>query len=356
VGYEQGRMSVTGSSSTAHRFSSSSAPAFWPVALVWLASVIVLVLCTLTSFRLGFAEDLRTALLVNGPRVLFGAGVGALLALAGCVRLAAHLERPLRELEILALSTGAAGGGFVLAQGRGGLAALVLFSLGAVIGATLLLALVRGLDRPRRWTNIALALALAAMAAIGALVGTYVRERRDPISPAVTWLLGDLGGASFASGLILCAVVLVLVSRRGLSASTGMPPSSIAWIAQGVAIGAAGPLAFVGALAPRTVRWLAQGASERALLPASAVAGAATVVAIDSVPRLLLGGYDFPWNVPAAMLAIPIFLGWNRMRLRREAGASSLVFEIFEALLLIGMTIGGAVLASVLVNVIRAAT
>lgn len=351
-------MSLAGSSSTAHRLSSSSAPAFWPVALVWLASVIVLVLCTLTSFRLDFAEDLRTALLVNGPRVLFGAGVGALLALAGCVRLAAHLERPLRELEILALSTGAAGGGFVLAQGRGGLAALVLFSLGAVIGATLLLALVRGLDRPRRWTNIAIALALAAMAAIGALVGTYVRERRDPISPAVTWLLGDLGGASFASGLILCAVVLVLVlvSWRGLSASTGIPPSSIAWIAQGVAIGAAGPLAFVGAFAPRTVRWLAQGASERALLPASAVAGAATVVAIDSVPRLLLGGYDFPWNVPAAMLAIPIFLGWNRMRLRREAGASSLVFEIFEVLLLVGMTIGGAVLASVLVKVIRAAT
>ena len=104
-------MSLAGSSSTAHRLSSSSAPAFWPVALVWLASVIVLVLCTLTSFRLDFAEDLRTALLVNGPRVLFGAGVGALLALAGCVRLAAHLERPLRELEILALSTGAAGGG-----------------------------------------------------------------------------------------------------------------------------------------------------------------------------------------------------------------------------------------------------
>ena len=88
-------------------------------------------------------------------------------------------------------------------------------------------------------------------------------------------------------------------------------------------MGAAGPLAFVGSFAPRCVRSLARGASPRALLPACAAAGAATVVAIDAVQRLLVGGYAFPFNVPAALLAIPIFLAWNRERLRELAGPAS---------------------------------
>jgi ABC-type Fe3+-siderophore transport system permease subunit len=326
--------------------------------LVWLASAVVIVVCTLALFRLGFAEDLRTALLVNGPRVLLGAGVGAALALSGALRLATTVERPLRELEILAVSTGAAAGGFLLAQLAAGTAALVCFAFGALGGAGSFLAIVRSLDRSQRWTNLLVAAALAAMAGIAALVGTYVRERRDIIAPAVTWLLGDLGGASFASGLAVVglAVLLGLVSLRVLGSGSRSQQHTVALLSLGLGVGAAGPLAFVGTLAPRTVRWLARGASERALLPACAAAGAATVVAVDSIPRLLLGGYDFPWNLPAAMLALPIFLGWNRVRLRRAVGATNLAFEILELVLLAGLTVAAVWLAIVLTRVIRAAT
>ena len=45
-------------------------------------------------------------------------------------------------------------------------------------------------------------------------------------------------------------------------------------------------------------------------------AGAAGVAAIDAGLRGLVGGYDFPFNVPAGLLAIPIFLLWSRARLR----------------------------------------
>jgi len=326
--------------------------------LVWLASAAVITACTLASFRLGFAADLRTALLVNGPRVLLGAGVGAALALSGALRLATRIERPLRELDILAVSTGAAAGGFLLAQHDAGSAALVRFAVGAVAGAGLLLVVVRFLDRSQRWTNLLVAAALAGMAGIAALVGTYVRERRDPIAPAVTWLLGDLGGASFASGFALVglAALLVLASLRALRSGSRSQQHTIALLSLGMGVGAAGPLAFVGTFAPRTVRWLARGASARALLPACAAAGAATVVAVDAVPRLLVGGYDFPWNLPAAMLALPIFLGWNRVRLRRAAGPAHLAFEILELVLLAGLTLGGIWLASVLTSVIRAVT
>jgi hypothetical protein len=129
-----------------------------------------------------------------------------------------------------------------------------------------------------------------------------------------------------------------------------------AWLALGLGAGAAGPLVFVGGFVPRAVRWLAPAARPRALLGASAAAGGATVAAIDAVPRLLVGGYDFPFAVPAALLAIPIFVGWNRARLRREAGPKGLAFEALELAAIALATLAGAALAAQLAAVIRVAT
>jgi ABC-type Fe3+-siderophore transport system permease subunit len=325
---------------------------------VWSASAAVVAACVLTSFRLGLANDVTTSLVANGARVLLGAGVGAALALSGSLRLAAGRTRPLGELEILAISVGAASGGFLLAGQRTGSAALVLFAAGAMIGAVVLVAPARALDRPRRWTNLAVALLTAVLAGAAALVGTYARARRDLVAAAVTWLLGDLGGSTVSSaGIVaLAATGLVIAASLGGERWSSRRRETLSVLAFGLGLGVAGPLAFVGSLAPRTVRWLARGASERALLSASAAAGAATVVAVDAVPRLLVGGYDFPWNVPAAMLAVPLFAGWNRSRLRREAGRASLAFEIVEIAWLAALTAVGIWLASVLANVIRLAT
>jgi hypothetical protein len=127
-------------------------------------------------------------------------------------------------------------------------------------------------------------------------------------------------------------------------------------VAFGLGVGAAGPLAFVGGMVPRAVRALAPGAGPRAEVAASAAAGAATVAAVDAVPRLLVGGYDFPWNVPAALLAIPIFLGWNRARLRRDAGPAALAFELLELASIAGLTVAATALAVTLMRVIAFAT
>jgi len=325
---------------------------------VWLASAAVIAASTLSAFRLDFAADPMTLFRVNGPRVLFGAAVGGALALAGALRLAQGHGRRLGELESLALSVGAAGGGFSAAQGRDGAVALFAFAAGAFAGATLLFGLARALDRPKRWTNLAAAGLLATLIGVAALAGTYARSRRDGVSAGVAWLLGDLAGASFASGGVLLALAVALLgfALHALRAGSRSSLATLSLLAFGIGVGAAGPLAFVGSFAPRCVRSLTRGASPRALLPACATAGAATVVAIDSVQHLVVGGYAFPFNVPAALLAIPIFLAWNRERLRELAGPASPSFEILEVALITGMTLAGAGLAYTLARVIAFAT
>ncbi len=337
-------------------------------ASVLVSSAAVVAAAVLASFRLGFADDVPTLLRVNGPRVLLGAAAGGALALGGALRLAAldlaaggrgaREARPLRDLEWLALATGAAGGGTLLAAGRTGAAAWAAFAVGAAGGAALLWRGVRALDRPKRWTNLGAAAALALLIGVAAVAGTYVRERRDAVSPVVAWLLGDLSGATFASGLAVLALALsILATAFGAAPGRGAERfRTLALLALGVGVGAAGPLAFIAGMPPRTVRRLARGASLPLVLAASAAAGGATVVAIDTVPRLLVGGYDLPFNVSAAMVAVPVYLGWNRVRLRREAGPAGAPFETAELALLVLLTGVAVWLAATLAGVIRAAT
>jgi iron complex transport system permease protein len=331
-----------------------SAPSL-SVRLVVLASLAVLAAALLASFRLGFADDLPTLVRVNGPHVLFAAACGGLLALSGSLRLRRGTVTPLFELALFAGATAAAGGGFLAAGGRTGTAALVVFPIGAGLSALAAVGLVRFLDQPRRWTNLVVALLLGAGITVAALTGTYARARRDAVSELVTWLLGDLTGSSFASGGALLVVLAALVVAAFRTRSAGAA-GNIALVAAAAAVGAAGPLAFVGTFVPRTVRALARNASARAVTLASVAAGAATVAAVDAVPRLLVGGYDFPFAVPVGMVAIPAFLGWNRARLRREAGRAGVAFEVAEVALIVALTLGSVFVARTLALVIRAAT
>jgi len=335
----------------------SGAPAQSRLALaaIWLASAAVLATVLLASFRLGFADDVATLLTANGVRVAFGAGVGALLALAGALRQLGGNERPLRELEWLGAAVGAASGGFAVVQVVPGGPALALFVLGAALGGGIGWRTARLLDRSQRAANLAALAFLGVAIGAAAFAGTYARARRDAIAPLVAWLLGDLSRATPASAgfLIAAAVLGVALGARALARGRAV---EVAWLTLGLGAGAAGPLVFVGGFVPRTVRWLAPGAARPAQLAASAAAGAASAAAIDAVPRLLVGGYDFPFCVPATLLALPIFLGWNRNRLRREVGRASRAFEAFEIAAIAAATLIGIALAFILTGAVRFAT
>ncbi|HEX2486064.1 MAG TPA: hypothetical protein VHQ66_12225, partial [Myxococcota bacterium] len=201
-------------------------PAAAALAAVWLASAAVLALALLSSFRLPAASQAADLVALNAPRVLFGAGVGALAALAGALRLRAGVERPLRELRLFAGSVGAAAGGFAgsgLVRG----APLLGFALGAAAGGAVGLLLAHALERPVRWTNLGVAVLLPIGVGLAAVAGSYARAGDRRVAGAVTWLLGDLSGASVASGAVLLAAAVALgaVALRGTS---GEPPRATA--------------------------------------------------------------------------------------------------------------------------------
>jgi ABC-type Fe3+-siderophore transport system permease subunit len=327
------------------------------VPALWLASGLVLAAALLASFRQGFAADLETLLVANGARVLFGAAAGAAFALAGAVRLVEGRAHALDGLRFFAASAGAASGAYLGASGLLGAAAWLGASLGGVGGAAVGLGLARAADRASRAANLAAAGVLGMGVAAAALAGSYARERQDALGSVVAWLLGDLSGATAASGVGLAAVVFAAAALviRDLR-RPGARAHAAAGLAWGVGLGAAGLLAFAASLVPRVVRGIVGAVPAPTFVATCAGAGAATVVAVDAVTRLLVGGYDFPFNVPAAMVAAPVFLVWNRSRLRALVGRRGFAFEAAEVTAVVAFVVLGTALAAFLASVIASAT
>jgi iron complex transport system permease protein len=68
-----------------------------------------------------------------------------------------------------------------------------------------------------------------------------------------------------------------------------------------------GPIGFVGLIVPHALR-MRLGADHRLLLPASALLGAAFLVACDTVARVAMAPVEIPVGVITAMLGGPFFI------------------------------------------------
>jgi iron complex transport system permease protein len=83
-------------------------------------------------------------------------------------------------------------------------------------------------------------------------------------------------------------------------------------LATGVAVSLAGPIGFVGIIVPHLVRLLV-GSDHRVVMPASALFGAAFLMACDAVARVVLAPVELPVGVVTAVLGAPFFL-WLLIR------------------------------------------
>jgi iron complex transport system permease protein len=284
--------------------------------------------------------DSRLLLVWRIPRVLAAALVGALLGLGGAI-FQGVFRNPLAEPYLLGASGGAAIGATIallVPLGLPGGPALAALSFLGAWGATWLVLAVSGLHgRPDTAGLLLAGVAVAAM--LGALRSFLMLALSDDtvnLQVVLSWTLGgiqtpDLAGLLLLTGLVVAGLLVAVQLAHGLDLlglgdeqafAFGLDPARFARraVLAGAAIVAAavafgGLVAFIGLIAPHLARWWI-GPRHRALIPASALIGAALVAICDGIARAALPPAEIPLGLVTALIGGPFFLLLLARRLR----------------------------------------
>ena len=267
------------------------------------------------------------------PRILTGALVGAILAVAG-LTFQTLLRNALADPFILGVSGGAAAGAAVsTALGLAGIPGLV--PLVAFVGACGATAAVFLLARRREYTDptrlLLSGLVLNALFSAVILIA-FALSRESDLTAALRWMMGTLFGATWsdvillASLFVITTVVLITIANdlRMLTfgeddaKSRGVDVERVkrigfatASIVTGAAVAVSGIIGFVGLLVPHLIR-LVWHRDFRFLLPLSALGGATLLVLADTVSRVILPSAELPVGAFTAILGVPFFLSLLR--------------------------------------------
>ncbi|MEO0618391.1 MAG: iron ABC transporter permease [Pseudomonadota bacterium] len=296
-----------------------------------------------TSLAALFGGDNEAARIVMQeirlPRAMLGAMIGATLGLAGAT-LQGYLRNPLADPGVLGISSAAALGA-VLAIYTGASAAWTLaLPLAAIAGAGLAVLLLRVLAGRNGGTLTLILAGVAISSLAGALTTLALNLSSNPFAALeiVFWMLGSLTDRSMqhvwlAAPFMLVGWIFLFASARALDAMTlgadvaqtlGINIQRVqllivggAAVAVGAATAVAGVIGFVGLVVPHLLRpWV--GAHPSRLLPASALGGAALVLAADIAVRVIAPTRDIKLGVLTALVGAPFFL-WLVIKTRREA-------------------------------------
>ncbi|WP_458576013.1 FecCD family ABC transporter permease [Streptomyces sp. SAS_276] len=266
------------------------------------------------------------------PRVVLAAVVGAGLSAVG-VAVQAMVRNALADPFVLGISSGAAVGAnaVILLGAFAGLGVWAL-SASAFVSALAAMVLVYAVARtPHGLTPLRLILTGTALAYGFEAVTTVMvfgAARGEAARSAMMWLLGSLGGATWAQ-VPLAAVTVVagwvwlrwraeslnaLAMGDETSAALGVQPARlrrelflVSAGVTGTVVAVSGAIGFVGLMVPHLVRMLV-GADHRRVLAVAPPAGAVLLVWADVLSRLLLAPAELPVGVITAVVGVPAFL------------------------------------------------
>ncbi|MEL7097484.1 MAG: iron ABC transporter permease [Pseudomonadota bacterium] len=263
------------------------------------------------------------------PRALLAAMIGASLGLSGAA-MQGYLRNPLAEPGIIGVSA-SAGLGAVIALQTGLAAAFALALPGlALVGALVATLLILALAGPRGAALTLILGGVAISALASALTSLVLNLSPNPFaaSEIIFWMLGSLQDRSFehfwlALPLMAFGWVMLASTARALDALTlgedaaealgirlnrvrlALVIGTAACVGAGTAV--AGAIGFVGLVVPHVLRPFV-GGRPSALLWASALGGAALVLAADIAVRLVLPDRDLKLGVLMALVGAPLFL------------------------------------------------
>lgn len=263
------------------------------------------------------------------PRAILGLLLGASLGLSGAA-IQGFLRNPLAEPGLIGTSASAALGA-VLAIQTGLATALPLgLPLAALSGALLSVLLILMLAGTRGGALPLILAGIAISALAGAATSLVLNLSPNPFAAneIIFWMMGSLADRSMLHvwtmlPFFMIGAALLLSIGRGLDALTlgedaaasmgiimgRMRLALVLGIAAliGSATAIAGAVGFVGLVVPHMLR-RAVGASPSRLLPASALGGAAVILAADIAVRIVAPGRDLKLGVLTALVGAPFFL------------------------------------------------
>jgi iron complex transport system permease protein len=272
------------------------------------------------------------------PRAILGFMIGATLGLSGAV-MQGYLRNPPADPAILGVS-GAASLGAVLAIYTGLSAmfplALPLLAISGAVVAVLLLQMLAGTNAGTL-TLILAGIAITSLA--GALTSLALNLSPNPFAAMemMFWMMGSLTDRSMqhvwlSAPFMIVGWAMLSILGRALNALTLGPQVAsslgirldrtqmLAVLGTAASVGAAtavaGTIGFVGLIVPHLLRPFV-GSEPSRLLPASALAGAAIVLAADIGVRIIAPGRDLKLGVLTAIVGAPFFL-WLVIKHRRD--------------------------------------
>lgn len=263
------------------------------------------------------------------PRALTAVLAGVALGIAGAI-FQDVARNPLVAPDVIGVSSGAALAAvalIVLGDADGVMSVPLAALAGALAaGAALYLLAWRGGVHGYRLVLIGIGLAALFQAAISFVL---TRGQIFDVTRAYVWLVGSLNGRGWEHVRPLAAALAVLVPAalalgRRLSAlqlsddvaralGVGVERSRLALLATavaltGVAVAAAGPIAFVAFVAPHLARSLCRSVAPTAVLAAAGAIGALVIASADVAARLLMSPAGVPVGIVTTVLAAPYFL------------------------------------------------
>jgi iron complex transport system permease protein len=263
------------------------------------------------------------------PRALTALLAGIALGVAGAI-FQDLARNPLVAPDVIGISSGAslAAIALIVFGDTSGAVSVPLAALGGALatGAVLYTLAWRGGIHGYRLVLVGIGLAALLQAGI-----SYVLTRGQifEVQQAYVWLVGSLNGRGWEHVWPLAVAVAALlpvgvVVARQLEAlqlgdnvaralGAGVERSRLALTAvaialTGLAVSAAGPIAFVAFIAPHVAHGVGRSVAPSAVLPLTGGFGALLVLAADVAGRELFAPTEIPVGIVTAIIAAPYFL------------------------------------------------
>jgi iron complex transport system permease protein len=272
------------------------------------------------------------------PRVILGALVGSMLAVAGA-SYQGVFRNPLVDPYLLGAAAGAGlGATIVLTVARSQTSTWPIDPVPTVafIGAIVTVFATYAVGAAfGRTSSVTLVLAGIAVVSMVTAVQTFILQRHsDVVREVYSWILGRLhtatwGDVRLVAPYVFVSVIVLMLHRRHLDllrvgedeaqalggsvAHVRLVVVTAATLGTAAVVSVSGLIGFVGLVVPHVVR-MVTGSSYRSVIPLSVLYGGAFLVLADIPGRILTDPAETPIGVVTALLGAPFFVYVLRTR------------------------------------------